>query len=274
MQGIGSFPLSVGASERIRKEWLPKVADARGHRGARPHRARRRLRPARRDHVHGREGRRTGRQRPQVVHHQRRRRDLLQRPGQARATALAGVRAGRHPRRLDHQPAPDHRPARARRRDPRGRAGAAGPPPRRAGQGLQADALHAGHLPGLGRGRRGRAWPRRRSRRPSRTRRPATSSASRWPSSGRCRRSSREQLDRDRDGAGDDLPGRRGRGAGPAVRAAPLVDGEGRGHRDGRPGRRPVRAGDGPVRPGARVRRSNGCTATPDPCGSTRARPR
>jgi acyl-CoA dehydrogenase len=26
MQGIGSFPLSVGASERIRAEWLPKVA--------------------------------------------------------------------------------------------------------------------------------------------------------------------------------------------------------------------------------------------------------
>ena len=84
----------------------------------------------------------------------------------------------------------------------------------------------------------------------------------------------RGELDRHRDGAGDDLPGRRGRGARPAVRAAPLVDGEGRGHRDGRPGRRPVRAGDGPVRAGARRRRSSGCTARPGRCGSTRAPPR
>ena len=26
MQGIGSFPLSVGASEAVRKEWLPRIA--------------------------------------------------------------------------------------------------------------------------------------------------------------------------------------------------------------------------------------------------------
>ena len=26
MQGIGSFPLSTGASEAVRKEWLPQIA--------------------------------------------------------------------------------------------------------------------------------------------------------------------------------------------------------------------------------------------------------
>jgi len=68
----------------------------------------------------------------------------------------------------------------------------------------------------------------------------------------RCTRLARDQLDRDRDGAGARLPCRGGGGPGPARRAASLVDGESGRDRDGEPRGRPVGPVDGPVRAGAR----------------------
>ena len=59
-------------------------------------------------------------------------------------------------------------------------------------------------------------------------------------------------VDRHRDGPGADLPGGRRGHPRRARLAAPLVAGQGRGDRGGRPRRRPGRAGDGPLRPGAR----------------------
>ena len=67
-------------------------------RGARAHRARRRVRPAG-DRDHRRAGRRrAGRQRAQVVHHQRRRRGLLLRARQGSGRVHAGARPDRHAR--------------------------------------------------------------------------------------------------------------------------------------------------------------------------------
>ncbi len=253
MQGIGSYAVSVGGGDAVRKRWLPAVgrleaiaALALTEPGVGSD-----LRSI--TTTVDRRRRRARRHRAQVVHHQRRRRRLLQRPRRERGRRLlAGPRPGRRRRGQRHPPAPDHRPARARRRGVRRRPGAGRPPARRARQGLQPHARDPGHVPRLGRrgGRRaGRGGPARGG--PPRGRR-ASSSAYRWPGSASvpaALASSWTDIEMARA-----LVYRAAAAAtrDPAARCTSRRWPRSAATEAAGPRRRPLRAGDGPLRPGTR----------------------
>ncbi len=158
MQGIGSFPVSTAAAEPLRQEWLPRVArlEAIGALGLTEPDVGSDLRAITTTVRQEGDELVVDGHKSFITNAGMR---LLQHPRARRGRLFAGFRPSGHPWPQRHAPPPDHRPARPRRRHPRGRSGAGRQPPGRTRGRFQAHARDAGDLPGLGRGRRCRGGP-------------------------------------------------------------------------------------------------------------------
>ena len=265
MQGIGSYAITPRAAptQRAAVAAARRAGEALAALGA--HRARRRLRPQGRSPRHRRAtGGELGRRRHKSFISNAGAAALLHGPGPRGRRLLAGARAGGRGRRHGRAPAPAHRAARAGRRVLDGRAAAARTRLGEPGKGFDLVLVDAGGVPGLGRRRGGRSRPggarggRRATRDPRAVRAAAGPARRRWPPCSRTAGPTSRWRGCSRIAPPSGRAATRGR-------TAPIVDGKARRDRDGRPRRRPLRAGHGPLRPRPRVARSSASTAQARP---------